>query len=224
MAAENDPYYSRPEVSNSDLSWLDDQLSGRDQRDATEAYLDGSLLDAMITEQHRVNYFKRTLDGQPFKKARFDTIVAMKQACWQDEFFKMIIVGADTQKITVVKDKEFEYEGYRFKVDIRCKWDIWRPDWGWGSDIKSTAAKTQKEFEAACYHFNYDRQRYFYMRAEESERDVLIGISKIKPHRVFKVFINRNCDFYRSGEKKALELLFRWNSMFGKNKDYVQRI
>lgn len=221
MAAENDPYYSRLEVSNSDLGWLDDQLSGRDQRDATEAYLDGSLLDAMITEQHRVNYFKRTLDGQPFKKARFDTSVAMKQACWQDEFFKTIIVGADTQKITIVKDKEFEYEGYKFKVDIRCKWDIWRPDVNYGGDLKSTAAQTQREFEAACYHFNYDRQRWFYMNAQDSQRDFIIGISKIKPHRVFKVFINRESEFYKSGERKAKELLFRWHLLYGKDKSCV---
>ena len=221
MAAENDPYYSRLEVSNSDLGWLDDQLSGRDQRDATEAYLDGSLLDAMITEQHRVNYFKRTLDGQPFKKARFDTIVAMKQACWQDEFFKTIIVGADTQKITIIKNKEFEYEGYKFKADARCKWDIWRPDLNFGGDIKSTAAKTQAEFEAACYHFHYPRQRAWYMDLIGSEKDFLVGISKIKPHRVFKIFINRESEFYKTGKKQYMELIFRWHLLYGKDKSCV---
>lgn len=221
MAAENDPYYSRLEVSNSDLGWLDDQLSGRDQRDATEAYLDGSLLDAMITEQHRVNYFKRTLDGQPFKKARFDTIVAMKQAFWKDDFCKLIATGADTQKITTVKDKRFEYNGYEFFMDMRIKWDLFQNSWGWGGDIKSTAAKTQAEFEAACYYFHYPRQRYVYMSVGQTERDVLIGISKIKPHRVFKIFINRESEFYKVGEREALELLFRWNLLYGKNKENI---
>lgn len=222
MASPPDTYYLRPEVSNSDLGWLQSQLNPSDRySDPTEAYRDGSLLDAMITEQWRVNYFKRTLDDQPFPKARFNTIVAMKASFWKDEFCRDFATGADAQKITVVKDKVFNYNGYEFEVDCRCKWDIWRDDLGWGSDIKSTAAKNQTEFEAACYHFNYDRQRYLYMQLENSERDVLIGVSKIKPHRIFKVFINRNSEFYKSGERKATELLFRWHLLYGKDKSCV---
>lgn len=218
MASPLDTYYSRPEVSNSDLGNLQDELSGRDKSDPTQAYLDGSLLDAMITEQWRVNYFKRTLDDQPFQKARFENTVAMKAAFWKDEFCRDFATGADAQKITIVHDKVFNYQGYEFEMDCRCKWDAWRSDWGWGGDYKSTVATTQREFEAACYHFHYPRQRAFYMNLAGSERDVLIGISKIKPYRVFKIFINRNSDFYKTGEQEMLELLFKWHLLYGKNK------
>lgn len=222
MASPLDIYYQRLEVSNSDLSWLNDQLNpSQNYKDPTEAYRDGSLLDAMITEQWRVNYFKRTLDDQPFPKARFNTTLAMKASFWKDDFCRDFATGADAQKITVVKDKVFNYNGYEFEVDCRCKWDIWRDDFGFGGDIKSTIAKTQSEFEAACYHFKYPRQRAYYMRLQESERDVLIGVSKIKPHRVFKIFINRNSEFYKTGEKEMLELLFRWHLLYGRDKSNI---
>ena len=214
-----DNYYGRPEVSNSDLSWLYNQLySNGNLRDPTEAYLDGSLLDAMITEQFRVNYFKRPLDDRPFKKERFENSVKMKGSFWKDEFCSLMASGADAQKISIVHDKEFNYQGYKFLMDVRCKWDLWRSDWGWGGDIKSTTATTQLQFEAAALFFNYDRQRAWYMDIENSDRDVLIGISKIKPYKVFKIFINRNSDFYRNGKEKYMELAFRHYLLFGKQK------
>lgn len=218
MASPLDTYYLRSEVSNSDLGALQDQLSGRDKPDPTQAYLEGSLLDAMITEQWRVNYFKRTLDDQPFTKSKFETIVAMKGSFWKDDFCASFATGADAQKITIVHDKVFNYQGFEFEMDVRCKWDLWRSDFGFGADIKSTAASNQREFEAACKFFHYPRQRAMYMNLEGSQRDVLIGVSKIKPHKVFKIFINRNCEFYKIGEAEMLELLFRYYLLFGKSK------
>lgn len=218
MASPLDTYYLRSEVSNSDLGVLQDQLSGKDRGDPTQAYLEGSLLDAMITEQWRVNYFKRTLDDQPFTKSKFETIVAMKGAFWKDEFSASFATGADTQKITIVHDKEFNYEGFPFLLNVRCKWDLWRQDYQFGSDIKSTVATTQREFEAACWHFHYPRQRAWYMDAEGSDRDVLIGISKIKPHRVFKIFINRKSEFYLAGKREYMELAFRFYLLYGRDK------
>ena len=218
MASPTDIYYLRPEVSNSDLGALQDELSGKDKSDPAQAYLEGNLFDAMITEQWRVDYFKRTLDDIPFKKTTFDTTVAMKKSFWNDDFCKLIATGAEAQKITAVEGKKFNYEGYEFEMDCRCKWDFWQPSWGWGGDLKSTAAKTQQEFEAACYHFHYPRQRAWYMDLIGSDKDVLIGVSKIKPHRIFKIFINRESEFYKTGQKEYLELLFRFHLIYGRNK------
>jgi hypothetical protein len=211
-------YYQLPEVSNSDLSWLKDRLYPRENvLDPTEAYAFGSLIDAMLTEPDRVDYFKRSLDGKRVKKELFENAVKMKQAFRKDEFCASISEKADGQKVSIIHDKEYNYRGFPFTLDVRCKWDIWRGDWGWGGDIKSTTAKTQKEFEAAALHFDYDRQRAFYMDLQGSERDVLIGISKAN-HRIFKIFINREREFYKQGKEKYLELAFRWYLLFGKNK------
>ncbi|MDR1938765.1 MAG: PD-(D/E)XK nuclease-like domain-containing protein [Tannerellaceae bacterium] len=213
-----DNYYHRNEVSNSDLSWLKDRLYPKETvHDPTAAYAFGSLIDAMITEPERVNYFKRTMDGKRIKKELFDNAAGMKKAFWNDEFCRSITEHSQGQKISVLHDKKFDYRDYEFKLDVRCKWDIWREDWKWGGDIKSTTATTQAQFEAAARYFDYDRQRAWYMDIENAERDVLIGISKAN-HKIFKIFINRDSEFYRSGKDKYMELAFRWFLLFGKTK------
>ena len=212
-----DPYYLRPEVSNSDLTDLKNQLWPREMPDPTDAYKFGNLIDAMITESDRVDYFRRTLGELQFTPEEFEKAEKMKRAFYNDEFCRTLATGAAGQCV-MVKRRDFNYNGYAFELDTRCKWDLWRQDWGWGSDIKSTAATSQSQFEAAARYFDYDRQRAFYMGVSGSERDVLIGISKTN-FKVFKIFINRNTSFYKEGEQKVLELAFRWFLIYGENKN-----
>lgn len=213
-----DPYYSQSEVSNSDLSWLKNQLHPKEIPDLTNAYRLGSLLDAMITEPHRVDYFQRTLDGEVLSADEFALAEGMKKAFWADDFCRMIAEKASGQT-KMAERREMNFRGYDFFLNARCKWDLWRTDWRWGGDIKTTTAETQKQFEDACRHFDYDRQRAWYMDIAGSSRDVLIGISK-KNFKVFKVFINRESSFYHDGRDKYLELAFRWNTMFGESKTF----
>jgi len=213
-----DSYFGRSEVSNSDLGWLQSQLYPKDRIiDPTQAYADGNLLDAMLTEQHKIDYFKRTREGVVYKKSTFDNTVKMKKSFFRDEFCRNIIEHSNSQKISIVHDKLYQWNGVEFVLNVRCKWDIWRDDWGWGGDIKSTTAKTQSEFEAAARHFKYTRQRAWYMDIEGAERDVLIGISKAN-HKVFKIFITKDSEFYQTGKQEYLELAYKWNLLFGKEK------
>ena len=211
-----DSYYSRKEVSNSDLSWLKKQLYPTYMPDPTEAYKFGNLIDAMLTEPARVDFLRRTCDTDHFTKEEFECAMNMKRAFFRDETAKTLIEKADTQKVMAVKRK-FNYGGIEFELNTRCKWDIWRPDLTWGGDIKSTTATTQKEFEAAVKFFDYDRQRAWYMDIAGSKQDILIAISKVN-YRVFKVAINRESELYKEGRAKYNELAFRWWLMFGENK------
>ena len=211
-----DPYYSRNEVSNSDLSWLKNQLSPRMMPDSKDAYRFGNLIDAMITEPKRVDYFKRSLDGEIFSVEEFTKAESMKRAFWNDDFSRNIAEKADGQKTMSVL-RQMDYKGFEFELNTRCKWDLWRTDWNFGGDIKSTAAETQKQFEIACKYFDYDRQRAWYMDIAGSDRDVLIGISK-KNFKVFKIAINRDSDFYKDGRDKYLELSYKWFLLYGNSK------
>jgi hypothetical protein len=186
--------------------------------DPTKAYAFGNLIDAMLTETNRVDYYRFTLDGEAMDKADFERAERMKEAFYKDKFCRMIAEKADGQK-KMSERKEMNYNGFDFALNCRCKWDLWRNDWGWGGDIKSTTAETQSQFEAACKHFDYDRQRAWYMDIAGAQRDVLIGISK-KNFKVFKIAINRESNFYKDGKEKYLDLAFRWNVMFGEWKDF----
>lgn len=208
-----DPYYSRPEVSNSDLSWLKNQLFPRDVPDPTKAYAFGSLIDAIITEPEGVDYYNHTLNDYQYTKEDFETAIQMKQAFFKDPLCRQIAENATGQQI-MIERKAFNYEGFDFNLNTRCKWDFWMKVWGWGADLKSTVAETQSQFEDACRFFDYDRQRAFYMNIADSPRDMLIGISK-KNFKVFKLPITRDCSFYKDGFNKMNELSFRHYTMFG---------
>lgn len=210
-----DPYYSRPEVSNSDLSKLKELLYPRERfGDIEKAYAFGNLIDAMITENDRVNYFKRTLDSYTYSREEMEQAEAMKKAFYRDEFCKMFIKDASFQHVSIQHNWPIENRGVEFQLNVRCKWDILKPKWKIGGDIKSTAAKTEKEFYEACEFFDYFRSRAWYMDIEGTDRDVLIGISKVN-QKIFKIHINRGDKLYQKGKEEYQDLAFKYWVMFG---------
>jgi hypothetical protein len=207
-------YYNRHEVSNSDLSALKLELSSKEYRmDCESAYKFGRLIDAMITEPHTVNYYKMTLcDGfvtDYYSGAEFEKADLMKKAFCNDEFCKSIMRMSSGQNVYHNPNFAINYGGFEFELPARCKYDLFSKSLNWGADIKSTTAKTQAEFEAACLHFDYDRQRAWYMDLTGSKRDVLIGISKVN-YKIFKVAIDHNHDWYHSGKEKYQDLAFKF--------------
>lgn len=205
-----DTYYDRSEVSNSDLSALDLLFSTKEfQRDATEAYRFGSLIDAVITEPLRVNYFKRTLDGEQYSKEEFDLVAKMKRSFYKDRFCKMMAERADFQKVSVRKGFRIEYRGVEFELDVRAKWDLFIGKNDVNGDIKSTTATTHDQFLAACHYFKYFKQRTWYMDIEETDRDILIGISKIN-QKIFKIPIVRGDKNFKLGQDQYRQQSFRY--------------
>lgn len=67
-------YYQRPEVSNSDLTELKNMLHPRMQYgDKEAAFRFGSLVDAIITEPARVNWYRLTVDDEQYTEEEFST-------------------------------------------------------------------------------------------------------------------------------------------------------
>lgn len=208
-----DAYFSRSEVSNSDLSWLSKYwMPDYKLFDIEQAYRFGTLVDAIITEPHKVDYFKFTVDGINYTKAEFEKAKDMKKAFMADPLCKRLVDVCNMQEY-MTKASVMRYAGVDFALHTRCKWDLWWKAQNWGGDIKSTKATTQKQFEEACRYFDYDRQRAWYMDIAGSNQDILIGISKVN-NKVFKLPIKRGDDFYNSGKEKYLELAFKWWYLF----------
>jgi hypothetical protein len=215
-----DAYYSRPEVSNSDLSWLQNQLYPREMPDPTQAYKMGSLIDAMITEPNRVNFITRRLDGDQFTPEDFERAEKMKHAFLADSLCLELLDMAQPQK-EMSRRVELNFQGIDFFLNMRCKWDLWFQALGHGADIKSTTATTQQQFEDVVKFFEYDRQRAVYMTIADAEKDIVIGISKVN-FKIFKVFINRKSDLFHSGMYKFLKLAYTWNTLLGEDKTALQ--
>lgn len=222
MAEEKDPYYFRPEVSNSDLSEIEKYWQPQELiYDLEAAYRFGSLIDAMITETHKVNFFKRSHAGYTFSTEEFKTAEEMKRSFFRDPLCLLLATHAEMQKVSVKEKFLIDYEGLLFFLRVRCKWDLFAlPKLRMTGDIKSTTATTQKQFEEAVRYFNYDRQRAWYMDIEGSDNDLLIGISKVYPYRVFKVPVKRGGDLYLSGKQKYQDAAFKWWYLFENVTEY----
>jgi hypothetical protein len=209
-----DPYFGRNEVSNSDLSWLKDYWSDNkmDEVSKEKAYKFGTLIDAVITEPFKVDYFKFQVDGVQYSEEDFEKAIQMKKAFMKDPLAQNLLKQSDTQKV-MITNRTFTYDEVEFSLDTRCKWDLWMDGLGWGGDLKSTTATTQKQFEEAVRYFDYDRQRAWYMDIAGSNQDVLIGVSK-ENFKVFKVPIRRGDELYNSGLNKYNQLAFKWWALF----------
>ena len=194
-----DTYYQRPEVSNSDLTELKNILYPRTQYgDKEKAFKFGNLIDAMITEPERVRYDKRTVDDVTYSREDFELAEAMKRAirmeARKDPLILYALERSDKQRFMVNQAQRFQYGSFEYTLDTRCKWDFWLPTMGFGGDLKSTFATSQKQFEEAVDFFDWDRSRAWYMDIAGSRQDFIVGISK-KNQKVFKVFINRHNSF-----------------------------
>lgn len=211
--APSPDYFDRPEVSNSDLSWLKmNLLSSQEQMDFTNAYRMGSLIDAMITEPERVNYFKFTIGEEKYTADEFEICKAMKRAFMKDEFCRGFASQCCGQKIFSTSIP-LTFDGIEFSLMMRGKYDLWSDLLTWGGDIKSTTATTQKQFEEAIRHWDYDRQRAVYMSLSGAKKDMIIGISKVN-YKIFKVPVSRDSELFKSGYEKFSDLGFKWWYLF----------
>ena len=166
-----DSYYSRPEVSNSDLTELKNYLYPRAQYgDKEKAFKFGTLVDALITENERVRYDKLMVDDYVYTKDEFELGLEMRKAlrkeAEKDQFLAVVLAQSDTQKFMVNKQQEFFYGNFVYHLDTRCKWDWWLSSFNFGGDLKTTFAESQTQFDEAIDFFDCDRSRACYHRPE----------------------------------------------------------
>ena len=213
--SNNDTYSKRSEDSNSDLTSLKQLLHPIlfDEEVRQRAFRFGSLVDAMITEPSRVNHYTLTVDDEQYSGEEFlhatEMYRSLRSEARHDQFLARVLEQAETQRYMVNTAQQFEYGGFGFTLDTRCKWDWWLTDYGFGGDLKTTAASTQKEFDDCIDFFDWDRSRAWYMDLAHSDRDFIYAISK-KNCNIFKHFINRGDVTYNRGREKYEELAFQY--------------
>ena len=140
-----DEYYNRSEVSNSDLTELKNILHPRMQfGDKEAAFRFGNLVDAIITEPTRVNYYRFMVDDVQYNEDEFrhaqEMHKALRMEARRDPFLTRVLAEADTQCCMINHGQQFEYGGYPFSLDTRCKWDWWLKLFHFGGDLKTTFA------------------------------------------------------------------------------------
>lgn len=206
-----DSYYLRDEISNSDLSSL---LDREKLYNLEQIYRFGNLVDAMITEPSRVDHLNRQVDGEQFTEQEWATAYFMYNSFRKDEMCQALLKISEGQRVFTDDNFEIECQGVVFTIPARCKFDLWMIGLNYGADIKSTACENEKQFKNAIDHFDYDRQASYYMDISKSDKFLFIGISKMPPHKIFKVAIKHGDELYNSGKQKYSELAFKYWSLY----------
>ena len=215
MSHNPDAYYSRNEVSNSDLSALKELLHPVLMPPGVKeaAFRFGNLVDALITEPTRVNHYQLTVDDEKYTEEEFrharEMYRSLKCTARRDKFLAKVLENAGTQCVMANKAQPFEYGGFNFQLDTRCKWDWWFSAFHFGGDLKTCSAATQAEFDDAIDFFDWDRSRAWYMDIAHSDRDFIYAISK-RNCNVFTTRILRDDPVYLRGRDKYLELAFQY--------------
>ena len=181
--------------------------------DREAAFRFGTLVDAIITEPERVNYYQYAVDDVQYTEDEFrhaqEMYRALRAEARRDPFLAKVLEIADTQKVMVNHGQPLEYGEFGFTLDTRCKWDWWLAPFGFGGDLKTVSASTQSEFDDALDFFDWDRSRAWYMDIARSDRDFIYAISK-RNGCVFKKLISRDDAIYRRGREKYEELAFQY--------------
>lgn len=186
-----------------------------------DAFRMGTLVDAYITEPSKVDRYQMTVIGTEYTYTEddFKTGMRMRDSVLKDTFAGPFIAKCRFQTEYFNKGEEFYFNGVRFTLNTRCKYDLDAYEYFMGGDIKSTAAKSQAQFLKNCRAFGYLRSRYFYMRNSGYKKDVIIGVSKVYPHKVFKVFIEEGDELYMEGKHECHQLAFQWWGIYGEDKN-----
>ena len=210
MNLGSDLYFVHPFVSNSDLLRL--LPNNGYTPDLRQAFAEGTLLDAMETTPELVDFIKLQVFGYeyPFSQQQFYLCRSMRNELRCDAFYQDIKQVCDGQQEFYERDVHFEHDGFKFALDCRIKYDLWSFLLGWGADIKTTWATTMEGFLKNIDVYHYDQQRAFYMTVSGALRDVIIGVSKVKPHKIFIVKLTRSHPLFLSGIKKASTLAYQY--------------
>lgn len=221
MAINGDLYYSRSECSNSDLTKLKNYFDPNYfPIDLERAFKFGSLVDAIITELHLVDYFKYQVAGVQYTVEDFQIAMNMQKSFNNDPFARRLLEISETQKVSVKEAFQIVYGGIQFSLPVRCKWDFFAKSINIAADLKSTACTNLKQFMASIEHHDYDRQAAWYMDIEQRDNFMFVGVSKVAPYKVFKVPIKRGERLYNSGKAKYQELAFDYWKLFGDITNY----
>lgn len=176
-------------ISNSDLTKVFKTLP-----DNPVAFLNGNLVDAMITQLEELP----SATKEEVEKAY---IISEKI---KDRFGALLPL-AEPQAI-FQNTLDFTIEGDVYQITGKCLADLYFGQANTIIDIKTTKSTSQKSFEKAVEFFEYDRQGSWYMTVSGVQKFILAGFGP-KGEGPFIVQIAADTKWHQSGIMKTMHCL-----------------
>jgi len=196
-------YFSHEYASNSDLKALAYKLEGKEKpQNIQEIYDLGTELHHSITEPHKMSLLPGT--------EQYELAIEMRKTFFKDQLCRNFIMTHDFRR-----EHEF-YRTNRHGISARCKTDGDSKGLRTIFEFKGLAVTTQKGFEDAIVNFDYDQGAAWYLDVCSGyvvyKQVLMVGISKKQPDRLFKLLIDRNHKYYKTGSEKIQERVKIWKS------------
>jgi hypothetical protein len=193
-------------ISNSELTKFKQELFLM-EKDLSRAFREGSLFDATMTEEHKLE------EMQPEPSER-EMISLMKEAFLADPGLEKILRISQKQHEIYKLKFPVEWNGMQLEIPTKVKFDFLMKAASLGADLKSTACTSEQAFLTGIDFLDYDRQGAWYMDHAKLDKFMFIGVSKKKNsrgiHRVFKHVMCRDDEMYNSGKRKYSFLAFKY--------------
>jgi hypothetical protein len=219
-------YFDHHSISNSDITKLLNMASSKEEPANLQQIFDlGTLNHEALGEPHKAKVrVKNLMDActsfEEEERVLRDskTAFAMADTVLKDDLCK---------KIIMMKDYRREHEWHVPASDIlpkantmgfesvRCKTDGDSEMLGLVFEYKGLAVTSDKSFESALLHHDYDRACYWYLNTTGLDRWLIVGVSKIDTRKIFKRLVDRNHLYYHSGREKLERAKVTYRQLIG---------
>jgi hypothetical protein len=196
-------YFKHHFASNSDIKTIVDRHNGIQKPDNIDLIYDlGTEIHAGVLERNKLRAEVTTNDQKLL-------INAMADRFWKDELCRNIVMMPDFKReYEFYRINRFGLEGARCKVDGKS--DAIRTI----LELKGLSVTTEKAFKESILHLNYDQGAAWYLDTATGHikyvRKLIVGMSKKDPDLLFKVLIDRDHAYYKSGMDKVKEGVKIW--------------
>ncbi|MGF7218788.1 hypothetical protein GGR92_004967 [Spirosoma lacussanchae] len=190
-------YRSYPAISNSDLSEFERFLLGESHKVPVKAFAEGAAFHQLLLEPRCARPIDLTIDRE--------RLTAMAKAVRSTRFGKWVLQWGQKEKPHLFHDRA---------TGLLCKGQTdLRLRHGLIVDIKTTRARTYRQFIECCEQYQYDRQAAFYLDGLGAKRFVFLGVQKAEPFQVF--YFEPTADaigqaFIQEGRERYCRLLTLW--------------
>ncbi len=197
-------YYQRAEISNSDLTWVEQQVYGSKfkAKNLEAIFAFGSLFHQLVLEPDKPFVSPIPIDEDKAKRM-----------C--DSLLKAKIAGYYMHEIVRSEGFRPEWEFYRTLEGVKCrgKLDGWYKGIKLIYELKSTSATTQAGFIEAINGFSIDKQNAFYLDLAKAEICLTVGVSKVN-YKVFPYLVLKEDSTYKRGKEKYQNLMWHYKAIF----------
>lgn len=197
-------YFQHPNASNSDLKSLVAREEGRQKPDNIQLIYDfGTEFHAGILEPHKADLSK-------INPEQVQLIKDMSKTFWKDPMCRDIAMASDFRR-----EHEF-YRSERFGIGAKCKADGESKKLQVCLELKGLAVTSEKQFLESLLYMDYDQASAWYlpvMTGHVTYRyQFIVGISKKQPDKMFKLLVDREHQYFKSGTQKVKKAVYLWKA------------